>query len=110
MQCGLTGRFEITAVGDERIRAFVPYPLPPLRQSISPTPSSNFSNAPPWRSAGLTAFRRWNEAAARSGLSFSAAAGVKSLAALGIVSELTGKKRNRVFAYDRYLALLTAGT
>ena len=29
---------------------------------------------------------------------------------LGIASEVTGKKRNRVFAYDRYLAALSAGT
>ncbi len=29
MQRGLPGRLEITVVGDERIRAFVPCPLPP---------------------------------------------------------------------------------
>lgn len=51
------------------------------------------------------------EAVARSGLSFPAAsAGMDKLAELGIASELTGKKRNRIFAYDRYLAVLTAGT
>jgi len=32
------------------------------------------------------------------------------LLAMGIARELTGKKRNRVFAYDRYLATLAAGT
>jgi len=31
-------------------------------------------------------------------------------AALGIVREVTGKRRNRVFAYDRYLAILSEGT
>jgi Fic family protein len=52
-----------------------------------------------------------SEAVARSGLSFPAAsAGMDLLAAFGIASELTGKKRNRIFAYDRYLAILTAGT
>ncbi len=51
------------------------------------------------------------EAVARSGLSFPAAsAGMDGLAELGVARELTGKKRNRVFAYDRYLALLAAGT
>lgn len=51
------------------------------------------------------------EAVARSGLSFPAAsAGMDSLAELGVARELTGKKRNRVFAYGRYLALLAAGT
>jgi len=51
------------------------------------------------------------EAVARSGLSFPAAsAGMDGLAELGVARELTGKRRNRVFAYERYLALLAAGT
>jgi len=29
---------------------------------------------------------------------------------LGIVRELTGQRRNRVFAYDRYLSILNEGT
>jgi hypothetical protein len=29
---------------------------------------------------------------------------------LGIASELTGKRRNRIFAYDRYLAVLNEKT
>jgi Fic family protein len=50
-------------------------------------------------------------AAQRTGLSFPGASdGMKLLGELGIVSELTGKKRNRAFAYDRYLALLGEGT
>jgi len=32
------------------------------------------------------------------------------LADLGIGRELTGKRRNRVFVYDRYLATLSRGT
>jgi hypothetical protein len=31
------------------------------------------------------------------------------LARLGMVSEITGKRRDRVWSYDRYVALLTAG-
>jgi len=51
------------------------------------------------------------EAARRAGLSFpSAAAGMNVLAELGIARELTGKRRNRVFVYDRYLATLSEGT
>jgi len=47
----------------------------------------------------------------RSGLSFPAAAsGMKVLTDLGLARELTGRRRNRVFAYDRYLALLSEGT
>ena len=29
---------------------------------------------------------------------------------LGIVREITGQQRNRVFAYDRYLSILSEGT
>lgn len=35
---------------------------------------------------------------------------VSALVSLGIVRELTGRKRNRVFAYDNYLNLLSEGT
>jgi hypothetical protein len=29
---------------------------------------------------------------------------------LGVARELTGKRRNRLFLYDRYLAILNEGT
>ena len=29
---------------------------------------------------------------------------------LGIARELTGRRRNRLFVYDRYLAILSEGT
>jgi Fic family protein len=51
------------------------------------------------------------EIARSTGLSFPAAsASVTLLAELGIVRELTGKRRNRAFVYDRYLAVLNEGT
>ena len=51
------------------------------------------------------------EVARRADLSFpTAAAGMDVLVELGVARELTGKKRNRVFVYDRYLALLGEGT
>jgi Fic family protein len=47
----------------------------------------------------------------RAGISFpSAAKGMGALMQLGIVRELTGQRRNRVFAYDRYLSILNEGT
>ena len=50
-------------------------------------------------------------AAQRTGLSFpGASSGMQLLTELGITRELTGKRRNRAFAYDRYLALLGEGT
>ena len=51
------------------------------------------------------------ELCARTGLSFPAAASaLELLVELGIARELTGKRRNRVFAYDRYVAILNEGT
>jgi hypothetical protein len=35
---------------------------------------------------------------------------MESLVASGIARELTGKKRNRIFVYDKYLAALSEGT
>ena len=47
----------------------------------------------------------------RSGLSFPAAASaMQTLAGRGIVRELTGRPRNRLFCYDRYLSILAEGT
>ena len=52
-----------------------------------------------------------NELSRRTSLSFpTAAKGMTRLADLGIARELTGNRRNRVFAYDRYLAILGEGT
>lgn len=49
--------------------------------------------------------------AVRSGLSFPAvAASMDLLGELDIVSERTGRRRNRIFAYDRYLSILSEGT
>jgi Fic family protein len=46
-----------------------------------------------------------------TGLSFPAASsGMDVLGGLGIARELTGKRRNRLFVYDRYLAILNEGT
>lgn len=51
------------------------------------------------------------EAATRSGLSFPAtASAMETLVGMGIAREVTGKKRNRVFTYDKYLAALSEGT
>lgn len=47
---------------------------------------------------------------ARSGLSFpTAGSALDLLVELGIARELTGKRRNRVFVYDQYLAILNEG-
>jgi len=47
----------------------------------------------------------------RTGLSFPAVSSAMDLLVeLGIARELTGRRRNRVFAYDRYLAILSEGT
>ena len=35
---------------------------------------------------------------------------VESLEALGIVREITGKQRDRIYIYDRYVRILDEGT
>jgi Fic family protein len=46
-----------------------------------------------------------------TGLSFPAASSAMDLLVeLGVARELTGKRRNRLFVYDRYLAILSEGT
>jgi Fic family protein len=46
-----------------------------------------------------------------SGLSFpTASTAMDQLVELGIARELTGRRRNRLFVYDRYLAILNEGT
>ena len=46
-----------------------------------------------------------------SGISWpTAAAAVERLVELGIVSERTGRRRNRIFAYDRYVEILSEDT
>ena len=52
-----------------------------------------------------------NQSSQRLRLSFPAVAkGMKALESLSIVRELTGQRRNRVFAYDQYLDILSEGT
>ena len=56
-------------------------------------------------------YRTANRLVAETGLSAPTVnSALADLAALGIVSETTGRKRNRVFAYTRYLAILGEGT
>jgi len=52
-----------------------------------------------------------NEVCRRTELSFPAAAkAMETLATLGIVQEITGRQRNRAFAYQNYLKILSEGT
>jgi Fic family protein len=52
-----------------------------------------------------------NQVCERTRLSFpSVSKAVQELADLGVLREITGQRRNRVFAYDRYLTILNEGT
>lgn len=52
-----------------------------------------------------------NQVCERTGLSFPAVSrAMENLVNLNIVSEITGQRRNRVFAYHRYLNILSEGT
>lgn len=52
-----------------------------------------------------------NEAVQQAGLTFPAVAkSMDTLTRLGVTREITGKQRNRIFAYNRYLHILSEGT
>ena len=52
-----------------------------------------------------------NQIGERTGLSFPAVTkGTQALEKIGIVREITGRRRNRVFAYQSYLEILSEGT
>jgi cell filamentation protein, protein adenylyltransferase len=51
------------------------------------------------------------DAATRTGLSFpTVASALETLLKMGVAREITGRQRNRLFAYDRYLEILNEGT
>ena len=55
--------------------------------------------------------RSVQQAAEHTRLSFPAAANaMRTLERTGIVRELTGRRRNRMFAYDRYVSIISEGT
>ena len=55
--------------------------------------------------------RSITDLAATTGLSVPAAsAAVDALVELGVAREFTGRRRDRLFAYDRYVAILGEGT
>ncbi len=50
-------------------------------------------------------------ASERTGVAFpTASKAIEQMVKLGIVREITGRRRNRLFAYDRYLAILNEGS
>jgi len=52
-----------------------------------------------------------NEIRERANVTFpTASKGMNRLVQAGIAREITGQRRNRIFAYDRYLAILNEGT
>lgn len=54
---------------------------------------------------------RLSDVCARTGMAFQTASnGMAAVVGLGIAREITKQRRNRIFAYDRYLAILNEGT
>jgi len=54
---------------------------------------------------------RLKDVAEKAGLSFPAAsAGMKLLEDVGVAQEITGRRRNRLFRYGRYIEILNEGT
>jgi len=117
MKRGSTGDRHTTSVVGEPVLAFIRHPLPPrppldLSQSRQRLLERAISTA-------LRVFRKLcerplitlNQVCKQTGLSFPAAAkAMQTLEGIEIVHEITGQRRNRVFAYQRYLGILSEGT
>jgi hypothetical protein len=101
MRRGNTGHYKITRVGGEQVQAFIPHPLPP-------EPPVDLSNARQrlleWATLALGRLDSITLLLPDPNIFLA------RLMNLGIVKELTGVRRNRVFAYDRYLAILNEAT
>jgi Fic family protein len=141
MQRGTTGTYEISTTGDEQVRAFVPYPLPPdpplqlsnARQRLLEqatlalgrldsvalllTDPDLFLYAYVRREAVLSSQIEGTQSSLsdlllfESGVTFpTATKGINALLELGIVGEVTSQRRNRVYMYDQYVAILNEGT
>jgi hypothetical protein len=84
---GNTGHYKITSVGGEQVQVFIPYPLPlELPVALS------------------HARQRLLE---RATLARGRMEGIARLMTLGIIKELTGGRRNRVFSYAPILRFST---
>ncbi len=59
----------------------------------------------------ILVYHHLNQIGERTGLSFPAVTkGTQALEKIGIVQEITGRRRNRRFAYESYLEILSEGT
>ncbi len=106
MKRGPTGQDVRSTTAGEEVRAFVPFPLPP-----DPPFDLAALQRPLERALQERPVASLQDVAARTGLSFPAAsAGMKALERLAIVRELTGKRLNRLFGYERFIAILSEGT
>lgn len=114
------GRFIETPVAGEVVRAFVPPPLPPEPpiDVLSLLERLSLAERALGRLDGITMllpqqtpFVTSNQLVERTGLSSPTVnAALADLERLGIVEEVTGRRRGRVFGYRRYLAILSEGT
>ncbi len=93
-----------TARGEE-VRSFVPAPLPPS------APLDLLGRGGDWEAWLGCPVASLQDVGARSDVSFPAAsAGMAVLGRLRIVRGLTGKRRSRLFVYERYIGILGEGT
>ena len=106
MQRGEIGRYEVTSTGGERIRAFVPAPLPSKPALVLGGSLSRVHEV--LKARPILSVR---EIRNRTTLSFpTASSAMELLVEHGIAREITGKRRDRLFVYDQYLSILNEGT
>jgi len=127
MRRGSTGKYETTSIVGEKISAFVPDPLPPEptlelndrhqrlmeRATVALGRLDSVTLFLPDPNIFLYAYIR-REAVLSSQIEGTQSSFAQLLLyeieQLDIVREITGQKRNRVFAYQQYLNILNEGT
>ena len=119
MQRGTIGKYEQTVTGGERVRAFVPTPLPRLSALFQADRTAIQQRCGRRAGSALRVYTALTAqpmlslpaASARTGLAFrTTATAMERLAEQGIAREITGKRRGRLFVHDRYLDILNEGT
>jgi hypothetical protein len=103
------GRFVVSMFAGETVRAYVPPPLPPTppvrlgRPAASVLRVFQYAKTHPILSIAATAEKIESTFP-------TVAAAIEHLKRLGILHEITGRQRHRLFAYRGYMDILNEGT
>lgn len=96
-----TGTYAISTTLGKPVRAFVPYPLPPANPALTAEAYADLNHQAELALARLRVRQKLETTFP------TATAAVQVLEDLGIVTEMTGQKKNRSYSYQPYIELLS---